>query len=83
MTPRSTNSLTCRLADGLRAEGFRGHVTARGAPYALRFALTYALLDGPKYCDASGRPLHYIDVPHLLAAKAPWDYYVYVYGCSY
>lgn len=45
-------------------EGLLGAVVARGAPYVLRLALTYALADGRRE----------IDVEHLSAARALWRY---------
>lgn len=51
------------LADD-EPEGLLGAVVARGAPYVLRLALTYALADGRRE----------IDVEHLAAAHALWRY---------
>jgi len=50
------------LSAGL--EGLHGAVTARADPQAIRLALIYCLLDGGER----------IDVPHLMAALAVWDY---------
>ncbi|MFO1324171.1 MAG: DUF3987 domain-containing protein [Burkholderiales bacterium] len=44
--------------------GLPGAVTARAEPQTLRLALLYCLLDGAEQ----------IDVPHLLAALAVWEY---------
>ncbi len=49
-----------------RHDGPLGEVIARGAPYTLRIALLYALLDGRQE----------IDTDHLLAALALWQYAV-------
>jgi len=44
--------------------GLLGAVTARDAPQVLRLSVAYALLDGT----------HHIDIPHIRAAQAVWDY---------
>jgi hypothetical protein len=56
--------------------GLLGAVTDRGAPHVLRIALQYAVWDGVRE----------IQVPHLLAALAVWDYShrtcAYIFGYS-
>ena len=44
--------------------GLLGAVTARAEAQMLRLSLVYALLDGAEY----------IDIPHLVAAEAVWNY---------
>jgi hypothetical protein len=60
------------LSDG--KPGLYGAITARAEAQVVRLALTYALLDGAKA----------IDLPHLKAALAVWDYAeasaAYVFG---
>jgi hypothetical protein len=57
--------------------GLLGGIVARNQPHLLRLALTYALMDN--------RP-HEIDVAHVTAAKAVWDYCrasaAYIFGDS-
>ena len=57
--------------------GLLGGIVARNQPQTLRLALTYALTD---------QEPRRIDVPHLRAAKAVWDYCrtsaVYIFGDS-
>lgn len=45
-------------------EGLHGAVTARAEAQVIRLSLVYCLLDG----------VEHIDVPHLLAALAVWEY---------
>lgn len=56
--------LYARLAADHAGDGPVAQVVARAAPQVLRLSVTAALLDG---CD-------YIDLPHLQAAEAMWDY---------
>jgi hypothetical protein len=65
MTERASavwSSVYPALSEG--ADGLHGAVTARAEAQCVRLALTYALLDG---ADA-------IEVPHLMAALAVWQY---------
>ncbi len=56
--------------------GIVGSLTARAEAHMLRLSLVYALLDGSMV----------IDVPHVRAAKAVWDYCstscAYIFGCT-
>jgi hypothetical protein len=49
---------------GENTEGLAAEVTARAAPQVIRMALIYAVLDNSAV----------IDVPHLRAAVAVWEY---------
>ncbi|BCL20302.1 DUF3987 domain-containing protein [Streptomyces tuirus] len=53
-----------RLAADHAGDGPVAQVVARAAPQVLRLSVTAALLDG----------FDYIDLPHLEAAEAMWDY---------
>ncbi|MFK4595726.1 YfjI family protein [Streptomyces pristinaespiralis] len=57
-------SLYTRLAADHAGDGPVAQVVARAAPQVLRLSVTAALLDGRDY----------IDLPHLEAAEAMWDY---------
>jgi hypothetical protein len=56
--------LYTRLASDHAGDGRVAQVVARAAPQVLRLSVMAALLDGADY----------IDVPHLKAAEAMWDY---------
>lgn len=56
--------LYARLASDHAGDGRVAQVVARAAPQVLRLSVTAALLDGADY----------IDVPHMQAAEAMWDY---------
>ncbi|MEU6339953.1 DUF3987 domain-containing protein [Streptomyces sp. NPDC046977] len=53
-----------RLAADHAGDGRVAQVVARAAPQVLRLSVMAALLDGADY----------IDLPHMLAAEAMWDY---------
>lgn len=56
--------LYTRLASDHAGDGRVAQVVARAAPQVLRLSVMAALLDGADY----------IDVPHMRAAEAMWDY---------
>lgn len=56
--------LYTRLASDHAGDGRVAQVVARAAPQVLRLSVVAALLDGADY----------IDLPHMMAAEAMWDY---------
>jgi hypothetical protein len=61
---RHWKQLYDRLAADHAGDGPVAQVVARAAPQVLRLSVTAALLDGSEY----------VDLPHLEAAEAMWDY---------